>query len=144
MSSDLLHRDVVSSGSCGCGHNDSPEVNVLSVGDTSLNTTAPVGGRPQGLLPGDGVDAIDKRVVVGASREHGSSESRANLESFGRRDREHGVSEDSLELVKGRLSETDGAVSDHTSDCTSHRVVSRLCRSDRLRSADGQVQRWQK
>jgi chorismate synthase len=67
-------------------------VNPITGEQTLRTTTNWSGGIQGGISNGDGVDAIDKRVVVGASREHGSSESRANLESFGRRDREHGVS----------------------------------------------------
>lgn len=70
---------------------DLPEVNVLSVGDTALDTTAPVGRCPQLLLPSDGMCALDESVVVLGSREGGASEARSDLKALCRRDGQHGM-----------------------------------------------------
>lgn len=70
--------------------------------------------------------AIHERIVVLASGESRSPETRADLEALGRRDGEHRVREHSLELVKGRLAESERAVTDHAGDGAAERVVAGL------------------
>ena len=64
----------------GWGFEADPEVDVLSVGDTTLDTSTPVrlgGKRP--LL------SLDEHIVVFAARDLGSTETRADLKRFGGR-----------------------------------------------------------
>ena len=80
---------------------DIPEVDILSVGDTSLNTTRPIGSSPQ--FP---ILTLNEGVIVGGTRESGSSEPGSDLETFGRWDGEHGVGEDCFEFIETWFSET--------------------------------------
>ena len=93
------------------GFETDPEVDVLSVGDTALDTSAPVcisGERP--VLP------LDKPVVVFATRDFGSTETRADLKRLGSGYRQHGMSQFGFKLVKTGFSETRGHVPDDASD----------------------------
>lgn len=109
-----------------------PEVDVLSVGDTSLDSSTPVRLGAKTLLARQAVCAIDEGVVVCAAWESGSTESGSNLEAFCRRNRQHGMGEDSLELVESGLTESERAVSNDTDNGTTHRVVVGLGRADSL------------
>ena len=96
----------------GCwGFEADPEVDVLSVGDTTLDTSAPVcvGGERAAL-------SIDEPVVVFAARDFGSTETRADLKRFGGRYRQHGVSQFGFKLVKAGFSEARRYVPDDASD----------------------------
>ena len=109
----------------GCwGFETDPEVDVLSVGDTALDTSAPVcvgGERP--ILP------LDKPVVVFAARDFGSTETRTDLKRFGGGYRQHGMPQFGFKLVKTGFSETRGYVPDDASDGSANRVLS-LFRAD--------------
>jgi hypothetical protein len=82
-----------------------PEIDVLSVSDPTLHTTTPIGGCTQRT-----VCAADKGVVMLASWDLCSAEPRADFESFGGGNGEHGVCEVRFELVKDGLAETCGHV----------------------------------
>ena len=102
---------------------DEPEVDVLSVGDTTLNSSRPVGNSAEHRNEKAGELRVSRsreerssysrhlsslslaeHIVVSASRDLGSSETRSDLETLGGRDGEHGVGESSLELVEAGLS----------------------------------------
>lgn len=70
--------------------------------------------------------AIYERIVVLASGESRSPETRADLKALGRRDGEHRVREHSLELVESRLAESKRAVTDYAGDSPAERVVAGL------------------
>jgi len=100
---------------------NSPKVNVLAVGNSTLNTTAPVGrGTQRPIL------SLDKHIVMLAPVNLGPSEPRPNLESLGRGDRQHGMSQDRLELVETRFTESVGYSSDDTGDGPSEGIIVRL------------------
>jgi hypothetical protein len=104
----------------------SPEVDILPIRDPALNPSTPVRRRPELLLPRHAMRAIHERVVVLASGERRSPETRADLETLGRRDGEHRVREHSLQLVEGRLAESERAVTDYAGDGATQRVVAGL------------------
>lgn len=94
-----------------------PEVDVLAVGDTTLDASAPVGAGAEGAI-----GTADEGVVVLAAGHLGTTEAGADLESLGGRDREHGVSEFRLELVEHWLSKPRGYTSNHASHGPADRV----------------------
>jgi hypothetical protein len=110
----------------------SPEVNVLSVCNTTLNTTTPVRLGPECLLLSDGMYTFDKHVIVLRTWERRSSEARTDLEGLCGRDREHGMCKDSFEFVEYGFTETQGGVSDDTCYRSPKGVVSGFRSSDRL------------
>jgi hypothetical protein len=71
---------------------NAPEVDILAVRDATLNTTAPIGRCSQPGLTIDS-DPLLEHVVVLATWDLGPSETGTNLEAFGGRDGQHGVSE---------------------------------------------------
>lgn len=105
------------------------EVNVSSVGDTTLDTTGVVAAGCETLLGGGlGSQARlhfrgSEGVVVDGSGDLAATETRANLETLGGRDTEHGVGQLGLELVEARLAQTDGHVADHASHRATNAVV---------------------
>ena len=95
----------------GWGFEANPKVDVFSVGDTALYTSAPVcvgGKRP--------VLSLDESVIVFAAWDFGSAETRADLKCLGGGYRQHGMSQFGLKLVKTGFSETRGHVPDDASD----------------------------
>jgi len=102
----------------GIQYLDAPEVDALSVGDTTLDATTPVGLSAQASI-----GSANKRIIVLATGNLRASESRTNLKGLGGRDRKHSVSELSLELVKDGFPKTSGDVSDDASDSPSDRVL---------------------
>ncbi len=108
-------------------NDDSPEVDILAVGDTTLNSTAPVGICAQGtILP------ANEGVVVLAAGDFGSAEARADLEAFGSGDGEHGVAELGLDLVEDGFTETGGDTADDASDGTTDGILSLFGTEDAL------------
>ena len=106
----------------GWGFETDPEIDVLSVGDTALDTSAPVclgGERP--------VPALDKHVVVFAARDLGSTETGTDLKRFRGGYRQHGVSQLGFKLVETRFSETRGDIPNDARDCSADRVLLLLC-----------------
>lgn len=97
--------------------NIAPEVDVLAVGDTALDASAPVGAGAEGAI-----GTADEGVVVLAAGHLGTTEAGADLECLGGRDREHGVSEFRLELVEHWLSKPRGYTSNHASHGPTDRV----------------------
>ena len=98
-------------GDGGWGFEADPEVDVLAVGDAALDTPAPVcvgGERP--------VLSLDKPVVVFATGDLGSTETRADLKCLGGGNGQHAMSQFGLKLVKTGFSETRGDVPDDASD----------------------------
>jgi hypothetical protein len=65
----------------------------------------------------------DKWVVMDAAEHLGAVEAGANLKALDGRDGEHGVGEQGLELVKGRLAEANEGVADDTGDSAAGAVV---------------------
>jgi hypothetical protein len=94
---------------------NAPEVDILAVRDATLNTTAPIRRCSQPRLTINS-DPLLEHVVVLATWDLGPSETGTNLEAFGGRDGQHGVSEERLELVKAWLAETGGNVAEDTGD----------------------------
>mmetsp|Transcript_39591 Transcript_39591/g.85713 ORF Transcript_39591/g.85713 Transcript_39591/m.85713 type:complete len:232 (+) Transcript_39591:187-882(+) len=94
----------------GCGrlechsHND-----VFPIADAALNATASIGGGAEAAL------FLDECVVVCRSPHFHSLESTADLEAFGRGDREHGVSELSLNRLSGKSCQDTSSLSKHGS-----------------------------
>lgn len=78
---------------------DIPEVNVFAIGDTALNTSAPV---CHGAKTSIGIG--NELIIVLASWHFSSSETRANLKRFGGGDRKHPMGERGFEFVEDRLS----------------------------------------
>ncbi len=95
----------------------SPEVNILSIRDATLYTTTPVRLGTQ-----TAVFASDKGVIVLASGDFGAFETRADFESFGGGDGEHGVCQCRFELVKDGLPETRWDVTDDAGNGTADGV----------------------
>ena len=111
----------------GWGFEADPKVDVLSVGDTALDATTPV------RVGGEGaVLCLDEPVVVFATGDFGSTETRADLERFGGRYREHGVSQFGFKLVEAGFSETGGDVPDDASDGSANRILLLLGADDPL------------
>lgn len=111
----------------GWGFEADPEVDVLSVGDTALDTSTPV------CVGGEGpVLSLDEPVVVLAARDFGSTETRADLKRLGCGDRQHGMSQFGLELVEAGFSETRGDVPDDTGDGSADRVLLFFCTDNSL------------
>lgn len=109
---------------------DSPEVDILAIGNAPLDTPTPIRQspkRPAGLL--------HERVIMPASWDLGSPEPGADLESFSGRDGEHSVCELSFHLIEDRLTEACGDITDHACDCSSDGVLSVFCTDDTLRVA---------
>lgn len=75
-----------------------PEVNVFPVGDPALNSSAPVGCSTKFSI------LQHKGVVMLASRNFGSFESRSDLKSLSGGDREYSMSQLGFELVEDGLS----------------------------------------
>mmetsp|Transcript_39590 Transcript_39590/g.85709 ORF Transcript_39590/g.85709 Transcript_39590/m.85709 type:complete len:305 (+) Transcript_39590:261-1175(+) len=109
----------------GCGrlechsHND-----VFPIADAALNATASIGGGAEAAL------FLDECVVVCRSPHFHSLESTADLEAFGRGDREHGVSELSLKFVEAWLPQSDRAVADDACHDAASRVLGITARDD--------------
>lgn len=109
-----------------------PEVDILAIGDTSLNTTTPVGHGSQPPSPRLLIDALHERIVVKTTRESGSTKTRADFERLSRGNRKHGVGKDSFELVETGLTQTKGASTDNTGDGTTQGIILGLGSSDSL------------
>jgi len=112
----------------GCwGFETDPEVDVLAVGDTALDTSAPVcvGGERSVL-------SLDKPIVVFAARDFGSTETRADLKRFGGGYRQHGMSQFGFKLVKTWFPKTRGYVPDDATDGAANRVLSLFCADNPL------------
>lgn len=80
---------------------DSPEVDVLSVGDTTLDSSRPVGNGAEASTL-----SLDEGVVVARPGNLAALEARADLEALGGRDREHSVCKCGFQLVEARLTKT--------------------------------------
>ena len=92
------------------GFEADPEVDILSVGDTALDTSAPVCRGDEST-----VVSVEEHVVVSAARDLGSTEAGPDLKRFSGGYRQHGVCQFGLKLVKTGFSETTGDVSDDAS-----------------------------
>lgn len=76
-----------------------PEVDVLAVGNPALDSPAPVGGSTEfAILDFEG-------VVMLASGNFGTFESRSDLETLGSGNREHSMGQFGFELVEDGLSQ---------------------------------------
>lgn len=122
----LFTRISLSSRTTKC-RNDSPEVDVLSVGDTTLDSSRPVGGGAE-----TSTLTLDEGVVVARPGNLAALEARADFEALGGGDGEHGVRELSLELVEDGLTESSGDIADDADDGTADRVLSLLGADDAL------------
>lgn len=100
---------------------DSPEIDILPITDSTLHPSTPVGLCPQTSLRVG--STFNVHVIVLASREHGPSEPRTDLEALRRRDRKHRVCEGRLELVKAGLAESERGVPDDTGKDAAEGVV---------------------
>lgn len=92
---------------------DLPEVDILSIGNTTLDSSRPVGSSAE-----TSTLALNEGIVVARPGNFAALEARANFEALGGRDGEHGVRELSLELVEDRLTESSGDVTDDTDNGT--------------------------
>lgn len=106
-------------GNGGRGLEGNVEVNVLSVGDSALDSAGKVGS---GSEPARSHVLVEHVVVLGA-RHGGAGKARTKLETLGGGDGHHGMGQGGLELVETGLSEANGAVSNHAGDNTANRVV---------------------
>ena len=102
------------------------ENDIFTIGNPTLDTAGAVGG---------GADlAIDdaESVVVIAAGEQRPREARADLETLGRRDGEHGLGEVRFKLVEDRLTQTRRAIPNHALDDAADRIPIRTDRFDAL------------
>lgn len=115
-------REIVSSGVLSLADSSSgleshAEVDGSTVRDTTLDTARVVSlGSEAGAVGHEG-------VVVDGAGDLAATETRADLETLGGRDAEHGVAELGFELVEAGLAQTDGHVADHTCDGSANAVV---------------------
>ncbi|KAH0388992.1 chorismate synthase, partial [Aureobasidium melanogenum] len=135
------------------------EVNVGTVGNTALDTTRVVGlcGKTRASNTGFGGTRSSGRtlggrgnnegVVVNATRDSCTAETRTNLEALCGRDAQHGVGQLCLHLVEAGLTQTRGHITDNASDITTDAVFLLLVLCDQIghavvglliRAADGQ------
>lgn len=120
------------------------EVDVGTVGDTTLNTTRVVGlcGKTRARDTSSGSTRSSGRalgsrgdnegVVVDATRDSCTAETRTNLEALCGRDAQHGVGQLCLHLVEAGLTQTRGDVTDNASDITTNAVLLLLVLCDQI------------
>jgi len=118
---------ILSLGNSSRGLEADSEVDIFAVGDTSLNTTTPVGGSTHSTIA-----PADEGVVVLASRNFCASETGTDLEALGSGDGEHGMGELRLELVEDRFTETGWDVANNAGDSTADGVLGILGTKDAL------------
>lgn len=110
------------------GFEADPEVDILSVGDTALDTSAPVCRGDE-----DTVVSLDEHVVVPAARDLGSTEAGADLKRFSGGYRQHRVCQFGLKLVKTGFSEARRDIPDDAGDGSADRILSVFRADDSLR-----------
>lgn len=108
---------------------NTPEVDVLRVGDTTLDTSTPVGLGAELTIVGR-----DEGIIMPASWDFCSTEAGTNLEGLGGRDREHGVAKFGLELIEDGLTKTSGNLADHARNGATDGILSILGTDDALRA----------
>lgn len=128
---DTLARAVVGGGGLlladgGRGLEADAEVDGGAVGDAALDAAAVVRlggelGAGQAGPVGAGLEALgrlggDEGVVVDRAWHLAATEAGADLEALGGGDGQHGVGQQGLHLVKARLAQPRGRVSDHAGD----------------------------
>lgn len=109
---ELVHKDA--------GY--APKVDMFSIGNTTLDTSAPVG---QGAKRS--IWLSDKWVIVLTSRNTSATESGPNLKAFGRWYTQHSVCKLRLHLIKRWLTQTNGDIANDTGHCASYRIVFFFC-----------------
>ena len=87
-----------------------PEIDVLSVADAALDTSAPVGAGGDALWRGD------EDVVLFASPLCHSGKALPVFEAFHGVDGEHGASQGRVEFAERRFAQSDGAMLDDSRD----------------------------
>lgn len=113
------------------------EVDRGTVGDTTLHTTGVIGLRGETLIIGD-----NEGVVVDGAGHLAATEARANLEALGGGDAQHRVGQLRLKLVKARLTQADGHVTDHAGDSTTDAILRVAELLDNLGHACGGLGLW--
>ena len=106
-----------------------PEINVLSIRDSTLYTATPIGRRSEVAI-----FATYKEVIVLTTRNFCSAKTRANLESLCGWDGQHCVAKLGFELVKNRLAKPGGNVANDASDRSTDRILGLLGTDNALES----------